>query len=304
MKKFLFVSSASLFLFACLYLYNNPEELTVLYQLNFKVVTLLLFIKFLTLLINSSFNKTLLKSFKLDIPNSESIYLGSLTFLGNLYLPARSGANLRMLYLNKKYDFKSPALASMYLYFFIVTILLNSFVGLLSLITVYKTYDFLFFFSFVSFLVMLCFSIPLTFRKFNLSGNKNSNKFFYWYNNLKVNWNLITSNKIVRNRLIFLTLFNYLLFAIEALILFNVLFDENNIFNIFYYNSLSVLSGLTTFTPASIGIKDTIIFLSSQILDLTFADVISLMIVERALLILFSIIPGIIMLINQKKIIK
>ena len=54
--------------------------------------------------INSNFNKVLLKSFSLNISDRESLYLGSLTFLGNLYLPARSGGNLRMLYLNRKYN--------------------------------------------------------------------------------------------------------------------------------------------------------------------------------------------------------
>ena len=102
-------------------------------------------------------------------------------------------------------------------------------------------------------------------------------------------------------QLILLTLTNYVLFAVEAFILINILFSENNILKIFYYNSLSVLSSLASFTPASIGIKDTIIFLSSKILELNLADVVSLMIVERAVLILFSVLPGIFIFINQKK---
>ena len=114
-------------------------------------------------------------------------------------------------------------------------------------------------------------------------------------------WNQITSNSKIRMQLILLTLTNYVLFAVEAFILINILFSENNILKIFYYNSLSVLSSLASFTPASIGIKDTIIFLSSKILELNLADVVSLMIVERAVLILFSVLPGIFIFINQKK---
>jgi uncharacterized membrane protein YbhN (UPF0104 family) len=69
---------------------------------------------------------------------------------------------------------------------------------------------------------------------------------------------------------------------------------------VFYYNSISVLSSLASFTPASLGIKDTMVLLSGQILNLTTSEIISLMIVERALLVLFSILPSIVFLIGRK----
>ncbi len=301
MKKFSYFLSFVILCFALIFLFNNPDELNVLSLLNWQILILLLFIKFLTLLINANFNKTLLKSFNLNISNSESIYLSSLTFLGNLYLPGRSGGNLRLLYLNKKYKFKTPDLASMYFYFFIVTTFLNSFVGIFCLIIIYQTYDALFFTSLLFFLIILFVSTVLTFKRFQSTITKNDNKIFNWFNKLKLSWNQITSNSKIRMQLILLTLTNYVLFAVEAFILINILFSENNILKIFYYNSLSVLSSLASFTPASIGIKDTIIFLSSKILELNLADVVSLMIVERAVLILFSVLPGIFIFINQKK---
>tara|TARA_B100000427_G_scaffold329731_1_gene347351 strand:+ start:2529 stop:3434 length:906 start_codon:yes stop_codon:yes gene_type:complete len=301
MKKFSYLSSFIILIFALVFLFNNPDELNIIYLLNSQILILLLFIKFLTLLINANFNKTLLQSFNLNISNNESIYLGSLTFLGNLYLPGRSGGNLRMLYLNRKYKFKTPELASMYFYFFIVTIFLNSFVGIFCLIIIYQTYDALFYTSLIVFSIMLLVSFVLTFKRFQSTITNSNNKMFSWFNKLKISWNQITSNKKIRARLILLTLTNYIFFALEAYILINILFSENNILKIFYYNSLSVISSLASFTPASIGIKDTIIYLSSKILELNLSDVVSLMIAERAVLILFSILPGIFIFINQKK---
>ena len=78
MKKFSYFLSFVILCFALIFLFNNPDELNVLSLLNWQILILLLFIKFLTLLINANFNKTLLKSFNLNISNSESIYLSSL----------------------------------------------------------------------------------------------------------------------------------------------------------------------------------------------------------------------------------
>ena len=300
MKLFSNLTSLIILLFALYYLIQNPEQLNVLSLLNPGIIISLIFLKLLTLFINSNFNKVLLKSFSLNISNRESLYLGSLTFLGNLYLPARSGGNLRMLYLNRKYKFKTPELASMYLYFFIVTIFLNSLIGIICLFLIYKSRDFLFYSSITFFIIMFVISSFLTFRRFNFGIEKNRSKPIIWLINLKKSWNKITSNSIIRTRLIFLTLLNYLFFALEAFLLIGALFSETNLYKIFYYNSLSVISSLASFTPASIGIKDSIIYLSGKILDLNLSDVIGLMIAERALLILFSIIPASLLILNKR----
>lgn len=300
MKKFSYSISVVLIFFVGIFLFNNPDEITILKVIKPSILFTLIFIKFITLLINSKFNQELLKVFNLNISNVESLYLGSITFLGNLYLPARSGGNLRMLYLNRKYKFKSPALASMYLYFFSVTIFLNSFIGIVCLILMTSNYDLLFIVSIMLFSLMLVFSYLLTFKKFSFKFKKGDNKLISWIEKLKNNWNLITTNKIVQRKLIFLTFLNYLFFALEAYILIELLFDLRDMITVFYYNSISVLSSLASFTPASLGIKDTMVLLSGQILNLTTSEIISLMIVERALLVLFSILPSIVFLIGRK----
>tara|TARA_Y100000816_G_scaffold268471_1_gene230706 strand:- start:120 stop:566 length:447 start_codon:yes stop_codon:yes gene_type:complete len=147
---------------------------------------------------------------------------------------------------------------------------------------------------------MFVLSSFLTFRRFNFGVEMYKSKPITWLINLKRSWNKITTNSIIRTRLIVLTLLNYLFFALEAFLLIGALFSETNLFKIFYYNSLSVISSLASFTPASIGIKDSIIYLSGKILELNLSDVIGLMIAERALLILFSIIPASLLLLNKR----
>lgn len=300
MKKIINTFSFFLVSYVVYFLTNNPEELDILSNLSLSLIYTILFIKFITLIVNSLFNKELLKGFDLEITNFESLYLSSLTFIGNLYLPFRSGGNFRMIYLNRKYKFKSPELVSIYGYFFIVTIFLNSAIGLVVLYLLNPIISFNFYLSVAGFLVIFLFSYFMLFNKFKTYDSAKFNNLFQWSKNLKKSWMKITDNNSLQVKLISYTFLNYLFFALEALFIFNYLFNITELFLIFYYNSISVLSSLASLTPASLGIKDGIVFFSSNILNLTVSNIITLMIVERAVSILFSIIPGIVLLVNQK----
>lgn len=300
MKKIINTFSIFLVSYVIYFLINNPEELDVLSNLSLSLISTILFIKFITLIVNSLFNKELLKGFDLEITNFESLYLSSLTFIGNLYLPFRSGGNFRMIYLNRKYKFKSPELVSIYGYFFIVTIFLNSAIGLVALYLLNPIRSFNFYLSVSGFLIIFVFSYFMLFNKFKTYNSAKFDNLFQWLKNLKKSWMKITDNTSLQVKLISYTFLNYLFFALEALVIFNYLFNKTELFSIFYYNSISVLSSLASLTPASLGIKDGIVFFSSNILNLTVTNIITLMIVERAVSILFSIIPGIVLLSNQK----
>ena len=300
MKKIINIFSFTLLSYVVYFLINNPHELGILSNLSLSLISSILFIKFLTLIVNSLFNKELLKGFDFEITNFESLYLSSLTFIGNLYLPFRSGGNFRMIYLNRKYKLKSPELVSIYGYFFIVTIFLNSAIGLVALYLIDPIRSFSFYLSAFGFLIIFVFSYFMLFNSFKTYSSDKLNNLFQWSKNLKISWMKITVNNYLQVKLISYTLLNYLFFGLEALIIFNFLFKKTELLSIFYYNSISVLSSLASLTPASLGIKDGIVIFSANILNLTTTNIITLMIVERAVSILFSIIPGIVLLANQK----
>jgi len=300
MKRLINIFSLFLVGYVVFFLYTNPEELYILQDLNISIITFIMLIKLATLIVNSLFNKELLRGFDLKITIFESIYLSSITFIGNLYLPFRSGGNFRMIYLNRKYKFKSPELVSIYIYFFVVTIFLNSTIGLAALFTLKPKDGFDYYISLVTFLIFLNLSYLMLFRKFKNYESFQSVALFHWYKNIKMNWMRITRNSNLQIKLISFTFINYLLFGIEALIIFSVLLNSIDLVSVFYYNSVSVLSSLASITPASLGIKDGIIIFSSNILNLNISDIISLMIFERAFSILFSFIPGFVLLINKK----
>jgi uncharacterized membrane protein YbhN (UPF0104 family) len=300
MKKIINIVSFFIVSYVVYFLTKNPQELEILSNLSLSLISTILFIKFVTLIVNSLFNKELLKGFDLEITHFESLYLSSLTFIGNFYLPFRSGGNLRMIYLNRKYKFKSTEIVSIYGYFFIVTIFINSVIGIIVLYLLNPIRDFNFYLSAFGLLVIFVFSYFMLFNKFKIYNSSKFKNLFQWIKNLKKSWMKITKNSSLQVKLIAYTFLNYLFFALEALIIFNYLFNKTELLSIFYYNSVSVLSSLASLTPATLGIKDGIVFISSNILNLTVANIISLLIVERAISIVFSSIPGFFLLANHK----
>jgi uncharacterized membrane protein YbhN (UPF0104 family) len=77
------------------------------------------------------------------------------------------------------------------------------------------------------------------------------------------------------------------------------LFKDLAILEILYYNSLSVFSSLLSITPASLGIKEFIILISNDLLGVSLENLISVLIIERAISIVFSIIPLFFIFVNS-----
>ncbi|GIR19780.1 hypothetical protein CM15mP35_00410 [bacterium] len=66
------------------------------------------------------------------------------------------------------------------------------------------------------------------------------------------------------------------------------MFKDLAILEILYYNSLSVFSSLLSITPASLGIKEFIILISNDLLGVSLENLISVLIIERAISIVFQ----------------
>ena len=184
MKKAINISiSVFVLLVFGIYLFNNPENLNSLKLLNYNIISYLILIKIINLLLNSKFNQELLKVFKINLSFFEATYLSSITFLGNFYLPGKMGGNLRLIYLNKIYNFNTSQLTSIFFYFANITFLLSSLLAILSLLLI-DTYNLTYFLVLVSFATVAVITSYLMFKTFNLEV-LTKNKINSWLNEVK-----------------------------------------------------------------------------------------------------------------------
>ena len=295
MKKLSNILSLSFVVFFLYYLITNPEVFNVFKRLDFLSVFLLIFIKLLTLYISALFNKRLIAVYNINLSNRESLYVASITYLGNLYFPARVGAGLRLAFFKQKYKVKNSYLVSNFAYFFVVSLFINSLFGLTALLIISNlenyisiVWFFIFFFSFGSTLFLLV-------NKFELKkayyDSRILQRILRGINSSKEGWNKITQLKGTNFYLIIIYIFNYLLFLFEIVFIFYFLNEFTNIVNLIFYNSISVFSNLIGITPSALGIKEFLLLGSTNLINLKIDNLIQILLIERAVSIIFSVIP-------------
>ena len=305
MKKF---SLALTFLFLGIfinYIYNNPSVFDIFNLLSLDVIFLLLFIKSLTLLLNGLFNKTLLQAFEAKMNNYDSLYVGSITYLGNLFLPARIGGSLRLIFFNKKFKIKSSYLVSIFAYFFVIAILINSIFGIISVLLISSNFDItviLWTLFNLSFAVTAAYLLVNKFKvRKKTYSSKIIDRILNFIKDSKDGWNRISSVKKLNSNLLTIYSLNYLFFLLEILIIIYFIGENFNFLNIVFYNSISVISNLIGITPASLGIKEALTIFSQDLIGLSLDNIIEILLIERFIAILFSIIPYVITLLYDKK---
>lgn len=307
MKKFTTIVSIFFIFLFVYYILLNPEVLNIFEILTIQSIVILIFIKFIMLILNSLFNKSLIKAFDIDLLNFESLYIGSITFLGNLYLPGRIGGGFRLIYLNKTYNLKSSFLVSSLVYFFVISFFINSLIGFFSLFLNFEYLNsslliwlFIYGFSFL-------FSFYLLFKNFELKNIEEfKSKIFYkissYFQEAKSGWNTITKFKNMNRNLISIYIINYIFFVIDIYLITTFINISLSLSNVVFFNSINIFSGLIGITPGSIGLKESLMFLSINIFELTFEELFQIILIERLISVVFSIIPILVVLTYNKKI--
>ena len=306
MKKFTTIVSIFFIFLFVYYILLNPEVLNIFEILTIQSIVILIFIKFIMLILNSLFNKSLIKAFEIDLLNFESLYIGSITFLGNLYLPGRIGGGFRLIYLNKTYNLKSSFLVSSLVYFFVISFFINSLIGFFSLFLNFEYLNsslliwlFIYGFSFL-------FSFYLLFKKFELKKIEEfKSKIFYkissYFQEAKNGWITITKFKNMNRNLISIYIINYIFFVIDIYLITTFINISLSLSNVVFFNSINIFSGLIGLTPGSIGLKESLMFLSISIFELTFEELFQIILIERLISVVFSIIPLLVVLTYNKK---
>jgi len=305
-KKFTTIVSIFFIFLFVYYILLNPEVLNIFEILTIQSIVILIFIKFIMLILNSLFNKFLVKAFDIDLLNFESLYIGSITFLGNLYLPGRIGGGFRLMYLNKTYNLKSSFLVSSLVYFFVISFFINSLIGFFSLFLNFEYLNsslliwlFIYGFSFL-------FSFYLLFKKFELKKIEEfKSKIFYkinsYFQEAKNGWNTITKFKNMNRNLISIYIINYIFFVIDIYLITTFINIYLSLSNVVFFNSINIFSGLIGLTPGSIGLKESLMFISINILELTFEELFQIILIERLISVVFSIIPLFVVITYNKK---
>ncbi len=287
------------------YFFQNQEDFLFVLSTPIKYLIMIAIPFGILVLLDGIFIKVILKSFDETISVLESFYVSNISYLGNYFLPMRGGAVIRSVYLKKNFNFPYTYFVSTLYGFYIIVFLVNALVGLLALLVIQFKYDVVSIPLYIFFGLLFFFMLLLTVFKFPTDKIKEGkykvvNKILNIIKDIFNGWNIIISNKKLLYSLIFITIAKFLISAFLFFVEFTALGIGKNFINILLYNCLSGVSLLVSLTPGSLGIREGIFVITSDILGISNEQVMQLALLDRGVVVITLVVLFIILYVLQR----
>lgn len=282
------------------YYLNHEEDFEQLSKLQVGSLFVLGLLNLLFLFINGIFLKVLVRKFDVTIGFFESFCISVITSFGNYTTPFRGGAGFRAVYLKKKYGHSYSDFAAGFAGNYIINYLAISIVGILCLGYIFYLYHILNLtiagiFG-ALFILLTCIIL------FAPSFEEPSNFLLIRFNQILKGWNLIRKDMKMLLKLTMLSCFNI---TISTLVLFTAFYAVGlrmDIAKALLMNLLYSMSLLISITPGSLGIAETVLIFSGDVVGVEIAEVLVASLIIRAVLVvlLFLLTPMCTFFLNKK----
>ncbi len=290
MKHFRTATTALVLVIFILYFVLNIDKFKPLLNLNYYLLIAIAAADLLMIAANGVFIKVVMEPFEKYIPLAESIYVSTISSVGNFFAPAGSGFGFRAVYLKKKHGLSySNFIATLYGNYLII-FLVNSFFALLALYLLRNSGGRGYFVLVVLFSAMFVFSLLLSLVRLPLvqketSGrNRHLNSITKALTNMVSGWNRIITDKKLLRRLILITAFNFLMSLAVAKLEINALHFTVSFPALILFSVLGSLSLFVNITPANLGVKEAIYLFSSSVIGLSAPQILSVALIDRGVL--------------------
>ncbi len=297
MKNIKNIFSLLFFVYFIYLILNTEIDFKLLLKFNSFTILILFFLKTLATILNGFFNKILIGAFDVNLKFNDAIYISIITFLGNFYLPGRSGGALRMVYLNRKFKLTTDKIISSNILFFVVGVLLNGLTSLFWLFLNKERIENYFYTSTLLFLFISLVCIFILNKRFSINKNRKTkdknyiSKAFNYFSELKESWNIFFEDGKRLYRLIGIYICIYIIFLIEIYLIINTINLYINFSSVGLYNSISGISNLIGITPSSLGVKESLLVMFNNLILIDSVNLITISIFERLITIIYTGIP-------------
>ncbi len=282
LKALLLFCTITFFIFYIKFNYQNFAPIATLSATNFLFIS---FVVFTNLTLNSVFFLYFYKIFKIKLNFKQNL---SLIVAGNLsqYLVPKSGQITRSLYLKKYHHFNHKQYLVLYFLLNIVSIFAVSFLGFLLVFFYWNKFLF-FVFSSLNFVSFLLFFFPDLFFKFV--------KKIEFLDFFKKEWGKIKKNKKQIIFLLFLRVFILLINSFNFYYIYNALFGHIAYFQSIIISVAGALSPLISITPASLGVTEGLSAYTADLLGISFANTVAVILLMRGVGILWNFILALVL---------
>jgi len=286
----------------CFYVYQHIDEFRQLKIVNAIYFAPLCILFILFLITNGLVLKYLLEPFDIKLKPKEWFGLSIITTMGNYLTPFRGGAVARAIYLKKVHQFSYSYFLSTLAGIYIIVFLVNSFVGIFTLVFLRHFLGVFNILIFTIFLDLFLFLLGIVFFSPKVKETKYSfiNKFI----NVINSWHLIKSNKKALTVTALISVINVAIMVLMMFLGFRVFGVSISLLSALFLSIVSALSLFISVTPGALGIREAIVAFAAAVINIPVSQALTVSILNRIVGLVIIFILGPIfsyILMNQKE---
>lgn len=276
------------------YFFSHLDSFKPLLDISALALVLVGLTKFANHAINGVFMKLTVEVFTRKMSLLESIYVAILSAIGNFFGPLLGGTTIRAVYLKKVYNlpysFFTSTLAGYYLILFAVNNVLAIIALLLLGKSTYQSSLLLFFAVWLLVLIGLMFArLPDRAKLGRLDKHRLTNFFWSGIYEVETGWHRLLKTRLMLVKLCLLALAGFAVAYITALVEFKAIHAPISVAALGLYTVISISSMLISLTPGAIGIRESLLLLTSSVMGVSNAQILQVSVIDRgaSFLILF-----------------
>src|SRR3989338_5827930 len=266
-KIFSITINLAFVIFLIIFFKDNASDFKKIIGIPVYYIALMVVLVILNIYINGIKINLLTKFYNLDLKTKQHFGLSAITTMGNYIVPLRGGAYWRARYLKKYHDFSYMKFMSTFSSTMIITFFSSSLMGLIFTLLTYRTINpfssklgLIFFIALVLEILIMLFSPRLKLTK---------SKIINFGINVINEWRIIRKNYTLVTKLILADIVVILLIALRLVLTYYIIQSPIKWFPGVVIATITMLSILINITPGGLGIKETVIVLSTSLAGAT-----------------------------------
>ncbi len=288
-KKIWWIFITLLILISIIFFVLKKEEISNILDISISLILILIVLNFVTLVVNGLRILVLMEPYNIKLNPSEWLGVSILNTAGNYLTPFQGGLFFRSIYFKKKYNFPYTSFITTVLASYIVGFFIYGVFGVI--LVLFFNSNFLFKLPLLIFFLILSI-ITLYIILFSPKIKDTKIKLFNRIIKIINEWSNISKKKTFVLKLLLIEFFSLVLIALRMFYSFKAISYSLGFVSSLFVSIFFSMSVLLSITPAGLGIRESFVGISSQIIGLNFDKGVIATSIDRIIIIILIIFLG------------
>jgi uncharacterized protein (TIRG00374 family) len=269
------------------YFLVSPELLSPLRDVSLGILVLIGITKMSIYLVNGLFMQWSVEVFTERMKLSEGVYVAVLSAIGNFFGPLLGGATIRAVYLKKVHNLSYSFFTSTLAGYYVILFAANSLLAVVSLVFLSKTNPspglFIFFTVWLTVMILLMFArLPKRERLYKFEHRRLAKFVITVVYDIETGWHKLISHRGLVAKLFFLATCGFIITFLTGLLEFRAIGVTISVAGLGLYTAVSTSSMLISLTPGAIGIRESLLIVTSSAMGVTANQILQVAVIDRA----------------------